>query len=479
MAGVSYVPESYSKAWIPILDRSRTIAKPGYSRWMVPPAALFIDLCIGHAYAFSVFNLPLTKLIGVTASAPGDWTLAEVGWIFSFAMLFLGSASAVFGRWVEEGGPRKAMVAATCCFAGGFFVSALGVWSHQLWLIYLGYGVLGGCGLGIGYISHVSTLIKWFPDHPGLATGMAICGFGGGAMIGSPLSVLLMNYFASATSVGVAQAFIALGIIYGLFMSIGAIIVRVPPDNYRPAGYVPAATPKKLVTTEQVTVAESTKTPQFWLIWMIIFLNTTAGIGVLGQASAMAQEMIGVSAVAAAGFVGLLSVFNMSGRFGWATLSDYIGRKNTYYVFLALGIVLYAMVPTLAATQNFVLFVLFFCVCISMYGGAFSTLPAYLRDLYGTMNVGAIHGRELTAWSAAGIAGPVLVNYIRQYQIASGVPNAQAYTVTMYIMVGLLVIGLLCNFLIKPVDKRHHYKAAGVAPEPAPANANPKMAVSQ
>jgi len=368
------------------------------------------------------------------------------------------------------------MVAATCCFAGGFFVAALGVVTHQLWLIYLGYGVLGGCGLGIGYISHVSTLIKWFPDHPGLATGMAICGFGGGAMIGSPLSVLLMNHFATATSVGVAQAFVALGIIYGVFMSIGAIIVRVPPDNYVPAGYVPPVKPKKLVSTEQVTVAESTKTPQFWLIWMIIFLNTTAGIGVLGQASAMAQEMIGVSAVAAAGFVGLLSVFNMSGRFGWATLSDYIGRKNTYYVFLFLGIVLYAMVPTLAASQNFVLFVLFFCVCISMYGGAFSTLPAYLRDLYGTMNVGAIHGRELTAWSAAGIAGPVLVNYIRQYQIASGVPNAQAYTVTMYIMVGLLVVGLVCNFLIKPVDKRHHYKGYESDSEAADAGMNPQAA---
>lgn len=440
------------------LEKENTIAKPGYSRWMVPPAALFIDLCIGHAYAFSVFNLPLTKLVGVTESAPTDWTLAQVGWIFSFSMLFLGSASFVFGRWVERAGPRKAMVAATCLFAGGLFVSALGAGTHQLWLLYLGYGVIGGCGLGIGYISHVSTLIKWFPDRPGLATGMAICGFGGGAMIGAPLSVALLDFFSSATTAGVAQTFIALGIIYGIFMTFGTLVVRVPPKGYRPPGYVEPKQAKKLVTTANVDAVTATRTPQFWLVWMIIFLNTTAGIGVLGQASAMAQEMVGVGVAAAAGFVGLLSVFNMGGRFGWATLSDYIGRKNTYYTFLVLGIVLYAMVPYLAATQNLVLFVLFLCICISMYGGAFATLPAYLRDLYGNMNVGAIHGRELTAWSAAGIAGPVLVNYIRQAQIASGVPNAQAYTITMYIMVGLLVLGVICNFLIKPVDARHHYK---------------------
>lgn len=447
------------------LDKENTVAKPGYSRWMVPPAALFIDLCIGHAYAFSVFNLPMTKLVGVTESTPSDWTLTQVGWIFSLAMLFLGSASFVFGRWVESAGPRKAMVAATCLFAGGLFVSSLGAASHQLWLIYVGYGVIGGCGLGIGYISHVSTLIKWFPDHPGLATGMAICGFGGGAMIGSPLSVMLLDFFSSPTTVGVAQTFLALGIIYGLFMTFGTIIVRVPPEGYSPPGYVEPKTPKKMVTKASVDAITATRTPQFWLIWMIIFLNTTAGIGVLGQASAMAQEMIGVGVAAAAGFVGLLSLFNMSGRFGWATLSDYIGRKNTYYVFLLLGIVLYAMVPYLAATQNLVLFVFFLCVCISMYGGAFSTLPAYLRDLFGTMNVGAIHGRELTAWSAAGIAGPVLVNYIRQFQIASGVPNAQAYTVTMYIMVALLMVGVVCNFFIKPVDERHHYTASDAQPD--------------
>lgn len=444
------------------LDREHTIAPPGYSRWMVPPAALLVDMCIGQAYAFSVFNLPLTKVIGITQSAPGDWRLAQVGWIFSIAMLLLGTASAVGGRWVERNGPRKSMALATLFFCSGFMVSALGVTTHQLWLIYLGYGVIGGCGLGIGYISHVSTLIKWFPDHPGLATGMAICGFGGGAMVGSPLGVGLMHFFQTPTSLGIAPTFVAMGVIYLILMSVGAIIVRVPPDGWKPVGFVAPLHPKKLVTVSNVSVDKAWRTTQFWLVWMIIFLNTTAGIGILGQASAMAQEMMPgkFTVAAAAGFVGLLSLFNMSGRFGWATVSDYIGRKNTYYIFFALGIVLYSMVPTVASGGHVVLYVLFYCVIISMYGGAFATLPAYLKDLFGTMHVGAIHGRELTAWSAAGVAGPVLVNYIRQFQIAAGVPKSQAYTVTLYIMVGLLVLGFICNLLVHKVDARHHHEAS-------------------
>ncbi|MGH8152833.1 MAG: OFA family MFS transporter [Rhodanobacteraceae bacterium] len=444
------------------LDREHTIAPRGYSRWMVPPAALLVDMSIGEAYAFSVFNLPLTKLVGITESAPGDWRLAQMGWIFSIAMLLLGTASAVGGRWVERNGPRKSMALATIFFSGGFMVSALGVTTHQLWLIYLGYGVIGGCGLGIGYISHVSTLIKWFPDHPGLATGMAICGFGGGAMIGSPLGVGLMHFFQTPTSLGLAQTFVAMGIIYFILMSIGALIVRVPPDGWTPDGFVAPTQAKKLITAANVAVGKAWRTPQFWLVWMIIFVNTTAGIGILGQASAMAQEMMPgkISVVAAAGFVGLLSLFNMGGRFGWATLSDYIGRKNTYYTFFALGSLLYAMVPSLASGGHVILYVLFYCVIISMYGGAFSTLPAYLKDLFGSMHVGAIHGRELTAWSAAGVAGPVLVNYIRQFQIASGVPKSQAYTVTLYIMVGLLAVGFICNLLVSQVDARHHHRDA-------------------
>jgi MFS family permease len=441
-----------------ILDRSHTVAKPGFSRWMVPPAALCIHLCIGQAYAFSVFNLPLTKLIGITKSAPDDWKLTDLGWIFSIAIFFLGASAAVLGRWVEEGGPRRAMFASALCFGGGFLVSAFGVSVHQLWIVYLGYGVLGGIGLGLGYISPVSTLIKWFPDRPGMATGMAIMGFGGAAMIAAPLSVWLMSVFSTPTHVGVAESFVVMGLVYACFMLVGAAIVRLPAPGWKPDGFVPSTQPQKLVTTNDVYVYQALKTPQFWLIWIVLCMNVTAGIGVLGQASAMSQEMFPgrVTAAAAGGFVGLLSIFNMAGRFFWASTSDYIGRKNTYFIFFALGFVLYALVPYFGTAGNLALFVLCFGVILSMYGGGFATVPAYLRDMFGTRYVGAIHGLLITAWSVAGVLGPVLVNYIRQYQIDSGVPKAQAYNVTMYIMAGLLVVGFVANFLIKAVDDRHH-----------------------
>jgi MFS family permease len=437
---------------------------------MVPPAALCVHLCIGQAYAFSVFNLPMTRLIGITQSAPDDWKLTDLGWIFSLAIFFLGVSAALFGRWVEEGGPRRAMFTAAVCWAGGFLLSAVGVYQHNIWLIYLGYGVLGGVGLGIGYISPVSTLIKWFPDRPGMATGMAIMGFGGGAFIASPLSVWLMHKFSTPTHIGVAETFIVLAVVYFCFMMVGAAIVRLPPPGWAPIGYLPAERPKKLITTQNVFVYQALKTPQFWLIWWVLCLNVTAGIGVLGQASAMSQEMFPgkVTVTAAAGFVGLMSLFNMGGRFFWASVSDYLGRKNTYFVFFMLGLILYSVVPYTGAIGNVALFVVCFCVIISMYGGGFSTVPAYLRDMFGTRYVGAIHGLLLTAWSMAGIFGPVLVNYIRQYNVEHGVAHAAAYNVTMYVMAVLLVIGFLCNLYIKAVDERHHMKqeeadALGVA----------------
>ncbi len=443
---------------ISVLDRDRTVAGPGFNRWMVPPAALCIHLCIGQAYAFSVFILPLSKLLGVTRSAPGDWDLTELGWIFSIAIFFLGASAAVLGRWVEEGGPRQAMFTSALCFGGGFLVSAVGVSLHQLWIVYLGYGVLGGIGLGLGYISPVSTLIKWFPDRPGMATGMAIMGFGGAAFIASPLSVWLMSTFATSTDVGVSRTFVVLGIVYTVFMLVGAAIVRIPAPGWRPEGYVAPAQPKKLVTTKNVYVYDALKTPQFWLIWWVLCLNVTAGIGVIGQASAMSQEMFPgrVTAMAAAGFIGLTSLFNMAGRFIWASVSDYIGRKNTYFCFFALGTVLYALVPYTGTIGSISAFVLCFLVIFSMYGGGFATVPAYLRDMFGTQYVGAIHGMLITAWSMAGIFGPVLVNYIRQYEIDHGVPKAQAYNHTMYVMAALLVIGFLCNLFVKAVNVRHH-----------------------
>jgi MFS family permease len=441
-----------------ILDRSHSVAKPGFSRWMVPPAALCIHLCIGQAYAFSVFNLPMSKLIGITKSAPDDWKLTDLGWIFSIAIFVLGFSAAILGRWVEDGGPRRTMFTSALCFGGGFLISAFGVSVHQLWIVYLGYGLLGGIGLGLGYISPVSTLIKWFPDRPGMATGMAIMGFGGAAMIAAPLSVWLISVFSTPEHVGVAEAFVVMGLAYACFMLVGAAIVRLPPPGWKPEGYVPPAQPKKLITTKDVYVYQALKTPQFWLIWIVLCMNVTAGIGVLGQASAMSQEMFPgrVTAAAAGGFVGLLSIFNMAGRFFWASTSDYIGRKNTYFIFFALGFVLYALVPYFGGAGNLALFVLGFCVILSMYGGGFATVPAYLKDMFGTRYVGAIHGMLITAWSVAGVLGPVLVNYIRQYQLDSGVPKAQAYNVTMYIMAGLLVVGFIANTLIKAVDDRHH-----------------------
>ncbi|MGB5029181.1 MAG: OFA family MFS transporter [Chitinophagaceae bacterium] len=448
-------------------SREKTIAPPGYNRWKVPIAALSIHLCIGQIYAFSVFNQPLTKVIGITESVPGDWKLTTLGWIFSIALFFLGASAATFGKWMERVGPRMAMLASALCFASGFMISSLGIHLHQIWLLYLGSGVIGGIGLGLGYISPVSTLIKWFPDRPGMATGMAIMGFGGGGMIASPLSVYLMKQFSNETSVGVAQTFLVMGCLYFIIMMFGAVIVRVPAEDWKPKGFDPAkAMAKKLVTNAHVLVDNAVKTPQFYLLFMVLMLNVTAGIGVLGQASVMIQELFSVESVgaskavdasAAAGFVMLLSLFNMAGRFIWSSLSDIIGRKNTYTIFFSLGIILYSSIPSIGASGSVVMFVATFAIIISMYGGGFATVPAYLRDLFGTKQVGAIHGRLLLAWSMAAILGPVLINYMRQYQIeVSKLPKAQVYSTTMYVMAALLVIGLICNLSIKQVHEKHH-----------------------
>jgi MFS family permease len=440
-------------------SRDSIVAPANYNRWLVPPAALAVHLCIGQAYAFSVFNGPLSKVIGVTESAPEDWKLTTLGWIFSLAIVLLGLSAAFGGKWLEKVGPRVTMFVSACCFGGGFLVSALGVHLHQIWLLYLGYGVIGGIGLGLGYVSPVSTLIKWFPDRRGLATGLAIMGFGGGAMIGAPLSVFLMDKFKSATSVGVTETFVVMGVIYFISMLIGALTIRVPQDGWKPEGWTPPVSHRnKLVSHNHVHIDQALKTPQFYLLWGVLWLNVTAGIGVLGQASVMIQEMFkdSVTAAAAAGFVGLLSLFNMGGRLIWSSASDYLGRKNTYMLFFIAGAALYASIPTMGHSGNIAMFVIFYALIMSMYGGGFSTIPAYLADIFGTKFVGGIHGRLLTAWAAAGVLGPVLVNYIREYQIAQGVAKADAYSVTMYIMAGLLVLGFVCNLLVRAVHDKHH-----------------------
>jgi len=462
------VPAATRAGWITFLDREHSVAGPKYSRWLVPPAALAIHLSIGQAYAFSVFNLPLSRLLGGSESAPGDWKLSTIGWVFSVAIVFLGLSAAVFGAWLERVGPRRAMFVSALCFGGGFELAAVGVSLHQFWLVLVGYGVIGGIGLGVGYISPVSTLIKWFPDRPGMATGMAIMGFGGGAMIASPLSTALMARFKDVAPQGVAPAFVAMGLLYLAFMMFGVFTVRVPREGWAPAGWTAPTRAGRMMTTGTVTADRAIRTPQFWLLWAVLCLNVTAGIGVLGQASPMIQEMFPgvISASAAAGFVGLLSLANMGGRFAWSSLSDYVGRKTVYATFFLLGAALYAVIPATGRAGNVVLFVAGYVIILSMYGGGFATIPAYLRDMFGTGQVGAIHGRLLTAWSTAGVLGPMLVNYIREYEIAHGVAKADAYTITMHIMAGLLVIGFVCNLLVRPVDERH-MELESPAPSPA------------
>ncbi len=446
-------------ALLSFLDRELSVAQPGFSRWLVPPAALAIHLCIGQVYAFSVFKIPLSQALGITKPGPGDWTQPQLAWIFSFAIVMLGLSAAVFGKWLEGAGPRKAMFASAACFALGFFISYFGVIWHQLWLIYIGYGFVGAIGLGLGYISPVSTLIKWFPDRPGLATGMAIMGFGGGAMIGSPLAIKLMAYFRTAKDIGVGKTFLAMGVLYFLFMMFGVFTIRVPKEGWKPENWTPQAADRKPVMTHKVDVNRAFRTPQFWLLWIVLCTNVTAGIGILEQASPMIQELFkgAVGPVAAGGFVGLLSLFNMAGRFFWASTSDYIGRKPTYFIFFTLGAVLYYFLPKSGANylNSVSLFVGISVVLLSMYGGGFATIPAYLRDLFGTYHVSAIHGRLLTAWSVAGVLGPLLVNYMREYQIAHGADKASAYQTVLEIMAALLVVGFVANLLVRPVNDKY------------------------
>jgi MFS family permease len=431
-----------------LLDRDATVASPHYRRWLIPPAALAVHLSIGQVYAFSVFKEPLVEHF--------DTKLTPIGIIFSIAIVMLGLSAAVGGTWVERSGPRKAMFVAACCWSAGFLVSAVGVATSQLWLVYLGYGVIGGIGLGIGYISPVSTLIKWFPDRPGLATGLAIMGFGGGALIASPLSNALLDAFAASPADAIAPAFLTLGAIYLVIMMLGAFTVRVPPEGWHPPGYSPDQDESKsLVTKGNVTAAKAIRTPQFWFLWVVLFCNVTAGIGILEQAAPMIQDHFDtVSAAAAAGFVGLLSLCNMSGRIVWSSTSDLIGRKLIYAVYLGVGAVLYFLLAS-SGTASLAWFVLLTGIILSFYGGGFATVPAYLRDLFGTLEVGAIHGRLLTAWAAAGVAGPLIVNAIADAEGAAGKSGASLYTLSLYIMVGVLAIGFLANLLIRPVAERH------------------------
>ena len=454
------------------------------------------------AYGFSVFWLPLPKMLQTAGAGAAcgkdvgffqqlfttqcDWTVATLGWMYTLFFVFLGCSAAIWGGWLERAGPRKAGVVSAVCWCGGMLMSALGIYTHQLWMMILGSGVIGGIGLGLGYISPVSTLIKWFPDRRGMATGMAIMGFGGGAMIGSPLAVELMKHFSSPTDVGAMQTFVVMALVYFVFMMGGALGYRVPPSGWKPEGWTPPAaqTANAMITQRHVHVKKVWGIPQFWLVWIVLCMNVSAGIGVIGMASPMLQEvfggnLVGVAkrftelsaeelaaiAVVAGGFTALLSLFNIGGRFFWASLSDKLGRKLTYTIFFVLGGLLYFSIPSSAGAGSKLLFVGAFCIILSMYGGGFATVPAYLADLFGTQMVGAIHGRLLTAWATAGILGPVVVNYMREYQLGLGIPREQVYNQTMYILVGMLVIGLIANLMIRPVADKYFMTDAELAHE--------------
>ena len=432
-----------------LLTRQATVAPEGFNRWLVPPAAVAVHMCIGQVYAFSVFNKPLSAELGIPVS--------QVNTAYMLALVMLGLSAAVFGKWVERSGPRMSIVASWACFCGGLLITAAGVASRQPWLLWGGYGVVGGIGLGLGYIAPVSTLVKWFPDRPGMATGMAIMGFGGGALVGSPLAQELMTAFAEPSATGAAAALVAMAAIYTIFMLFGAWIVRVPPAGWQPgvdAASGSMATRVKPVAS--VAVETAWKTPQFWLLWVVLCMNVSAGIGVLGRAADMCQDMFGVSVTIGAGFTGLLSIANMAGRFVWSSISDVIGRKAVYAIYFLLGIVLFAVLPSLQEAQARAAFVACTAILISMYGGGFATVPAYLRDLFGTEQIGAIHGRLITAWSMAAVVGPTLINGLYDRRVAAGVPKGEAYNGTFFLMCGLLAVGFVANLLIRPVAARHH-----------------------
>ncbi|MGH6613439.1 OFA family MFS transporter [Sphingomonas sp.] len=472
------------------LDRARTVARPGFNRWLVPPCALAIHLCIGMAYGFSVFWLPLSRAIGIKeaiacqgmtlvdalTTTRCDWRVSDLVWTYTFFFVVLGAAAAIWGGWLERAGPRRAGVVAACCWCGGMAIGAIGIAIHQLWLIWLGSGLIGGIGLGLGYISPVSTLIKWFPDRRGMATGMAIMGFGGGAMIGSPLADWLMRQFATPQSVGVWQTFLVMAAGYFVFMMAGALGYRVPADGWSPAGWTPPAEGRAAISRFHVHLKDAHKTPQFWLIWLVLLLNVSASIGIIGIASPMLQEIFGgrlidapgvlftafddeqkkAAAAVGAGFVGAISLFNIGGRFLWASTSDRFGRKPIFAALTALGLLLYGFAAPALVGGSIGLFIFTFCVIASMYGGGFATVPAYLADIFGTRFVGAIHGRLLTAWSTAGVLGPLLVAYLRDARIAQGVARDQIYQPIYWMLAAMLAVAFLANLAVTPVHARFH-----------------------
>jgi MFS family permease len=446
---------------VSLLDNQRAIAPPGFNRWLIPPAALAVHLCIGQVYALSIFSEPMTRVIGITATAPEDWHLRALAPLFVVAISVLGLSTTLAAGWIDRQGPRAVMFLAACCFGGGLLVAALGISTHQLWLLYLGYGGLGGIGLGLGYVAPVSTLIRWFPDKRGLASGLAIMGFGGGAMIAAPFARHLMSVFGSPTSVGIAQTFVAMGVIYFIAMSIGAFAIRVPPPGWRPEP-ADGNTAPPLVPIEQHTVdgREAVKTPQFHLLWVLLCLNVTSGIELLAHTPNKLLDAFpgAITTTAVAGFVGLLGLFNMGGRLIWSFLSDFMGRQVTYTVLLLFGALFYTGIAAIGQA-SVTLFVVLYVLAISIYGGCFAMIPAYISDLFGSRDLTFIHSRLLSAWSV-GVILSSIISEVRVHQIGRGTPASAVDDHVLYVGGAMLLVGLLCNLLIRPVSTSHHVVAA-------------------
>ncbi len=440
-----------SGRFVNILSSARAIAPPGFNRWLIPPAALAVHLCIGQVYALSMFSEPLTRIVGVSAAAPDDWRLSALAPLFVVAISVLGLSTTIAASWIDRQGPRAVMFVAACCFGGGLLVAALGIFTHQLWLLYLGYGGLSGVGLGLGYVAPVSTLIRWFPDKRGLASGLAIMGFGGGAMIAAPLSRYLLGVFSGPASTGTAETFAAMGLIYFIAMSIGAFTIRVPPAGWRPEEPAPAGPATEPAVEPAIDRREAVRTPQFYLLWVILCLNVTSGIELLAHTPNKLLEAFpgAIPAAAAAGFVGLLGLFNMGGRLIWSFVSDFLGRQVTYTVLLLLGAIFYAGIAAIGQA-SVTLFVVCYVLAISIYGGCFAMIPAYITDLFGSRDLTYIHSRLLSAWSV-GVILSSLIGMFRIHRIDRGVPASAVDDDILYVGGAMLLVGLMCNLLIRPI----------------------------
>jgi MFS family permease len=413
------------------------------NRWRIPIGAVAVHICIGSVYAWSTFNRPIQALF-----PDNPWWFSPPYTTFTTALVLLGLSAAFGGPWVERRGPRVAATAAALFFGTGLIIGGIGLAARQSLLVFAGMGVVGGIGCGLGYISPVSTLVKWFPDRRGMATGMAIMGFGGGAFLAGYLNVFFMD------RIGVANTVMALGATYLGLMLIGARLLERPPEGWRPEGWTTPATTNRMIADRSVSRDEAVRTGQFYLLWGILFINVTAGIGILAQASPMMQDMFRRTPLQAAAVVSLISVFNAGGRFFWASCSDYIGRRNTYTIFFVAQFVLFLLIPGLAARGSWGFFEASLFVVFTMYGGGFATIPAFLADLFGPNNVGAIHGAVLTAWSAAAVVGPVIITELSNRARAALPPGADhihIYDTPLQVLAALLAVGFVLTLLVRPL----------------------------